>query len=284
MRWSCQRRVSVVGDGKTNTITKKKLFCIFCILRSTCDSSPDRWFQASLQPESLGATPALFCQLAGVDCVNIWVIVVDCVVSDRWPPPLLSSSCLFTVRLDTLLCLWMCKTKPKPAIIIRRQSSVWVELGRSVGEWFIKTQCVLVCVGVCRRASVFCVNDSIFSVCARAGGGRPSQYSPCLERRLLIPLLPGKWGYKYLQHMEALMTWHTQAHTETPKQTWMHGRVCQCAQEWVLARLHVNKPRKTGLRDAISASVMNQEVNCTTFSTQTALFLKVLDVCDAFLC
>lgn len=57
--------------------------------------------------------------------------------------------------------------------------------------------------------------------------------------------------------MEALMTWHTQAHTETPKQTWMRGRVCQGAQEWELARLHANKLRKPGLHDAISASFMN---------------------------
>lgn len=138
-----------------------------------------------------------------------------------------------------------------------------------------------VCVGVCRCASVFCVNDSIFSVCAQAGGGRPSQYSPCLERRLLIPLLPGKCGYKYLQHMEALMTRHTQAHTETPKQTWMHGRICRCAGERASTRSRgymFTDQEKTGLRDATSASIMNQEAHDITLFIGTALVSKVGDV------
>lgn len=56
------------------------------------------------------------------------VIVVDCVVvSDRW-------------------------AQQEPAkiiiIIIRHHFSVWAQVRRSVGEWFIKTQCVSVCVGV----------------------------------------------------------------------------------------------------------------------------------------
>lgn len=140
---------------------------------------------------------------------------------------------------------------------------------------------------MCRCASVFCVNDSIFSVCAQAGGGRPSQYSPCLERRLLIPLLPGKCGYKYLQHMEALMTQHTQAHTETPKQTWMHGRICRGAGERVSTRscgYMLAKQEKTGLRDATSASITNRVAHYVTLFIETALVLKVGDACDTFLC
>lgn len=172
------------------------------------------------------------------------LLIVFCQINVTSPLSLCPSGCLLTVRFDTLFCLWMRKTKPKPAVIIRHHCCVWVQLRRSVGEWFITTQCVLVCVGVCRHASVFCVNDCIFSVCARAGGGRPSQYSPCLEHRLLIPLLPGKWGYKYLQHIKALMTWHTRAHAETPKQTWMHGRLCRCAQERASAHVKSKEEKR----------------------------------------
>lgn len=78
-------------------------------------------------------------------------------------------------------------------------------------------RCVSVCAGV-RRCPVWMI---VFLACVRGleVEGR-ANILPAWSTDYWFHLLPGKWGYKYLLPMEALMTWHTRAHTGTPKQTW----------------------------------------------------------------